>query len=155
MATEQLLGHDLFQFLRPDQIQTISDVAERVSLKSGETVFSRGEEAQFLFIVLEGQVALRLPGRSGVSLLIDEAGKGAVFGSCVCMQMDAYMLTAQCVLDSKLLKIEAATLKGIMEDDMIVGYAVQSLTSRVYFKRYVDTMKKLQAVLSNIPLEAE
>ena len=110
MKTDGLIGHELFQFLRPDQMQIISDVAERISLKAGETVFKQGDEAEYFYIVLEGQVALRLPGRAKVSILIDEAGKGAVFGSCVCFQLGSYSLTAQCVEDTQILKIKAATL---------------------------------------------
>ena len=155
MATKQLIGHDLFQLLRPDQVQLISDMAERVSYKAGDTIFRRGEEAEYFFIVREGQVALRLPGQARISLLIDELGKGAVFGSCVCFQLGSYSLTAQCVEDSELLKIKAAALKKVMTDDLVTGYAVQTLISRVYFQRYIDTMQKLQAILGSMPVEAE
>jgi CRP-like cAMP-binding protein len=154
METERLIGHDLFQFLRPDQIKIISDMAERVSLKAGDTVFQRGDKAEDLFIVLTGQVALRLPSKGGISFLVDEVGDEAVFGSCICFQIDSYTLTAQCIEDSTLLKIKAESLKKVMEEDMVVGYAVQTLISRVYFKRYIDTMHKLQAILGNFPLEA-
>lgn len=154
MATNQLLGHDLFHLLRPDQVQTISDMAERISCAAGETIFRRGEKAEYIFIVMAGQVALRLPGQAGVSLLIDQPAKGAVFGSCVCFQLDSYTLTAQCIEDSELLKIQAEALKKVMSEDLAVGYAVQTLISRVYFQRYIDTMQKLQAILANIPVEA-
>jgi len=52
MNTEGLVGHDLFQLLRPDQVQIISDVAERISLAAGETVFVQGEEAVHFYVVL-------------------------------------------------------------------------------------------------------
>ena len=41
-----------------------------------------------------------------------------------------------------------------MDDDPLMGYAIQTLISRVYFKRYIDTMQKLQAIVHSIPLEA-
>ena len=154
MKAEQLIGHDMFHFLRPDQMRIISNAAERVSLKAGHTIFRRGDKAEHFFIVLEGQVALRLQRKEGVSLLIDEVKQGAVFGSCVCFQFESYTLTAQCTEDSKLLKIQASALKELMDEDMVVGYAVQSLISQVYFKRYLDTMQKLQAIIHTIPLEA-
>ena len=61
MATRQLIGHDVFQLLRPDQVSVISETAEEISLKAGDTVFRRGDNADYFFIVLEGQVELRLP----------------------------------------------------------------------------------------------
>jgi CRP-like cAMP-binding protein len=154
MASEQLTGHDLFQLLRPEQVCAISEAAEEISLTSGETVFRRGDEADFLFVVLEGQVALRLPSKEGLSTLIDEVTRGAVFGSCICFQLDSYTLDARCTEDSKLLKIRAATLKKQLDDDPVLGYEVQTLVSRVYFKRYLDTAQKLQAILQTMPVEA-
>ncbi len=154
MPTQQLAGHEIFQMLRPDQVDTISSAAEEVFFDTGETVFRQGERADHFFVVLEGQVALRLGPPGGVSVLIDEATAGATFGSCVCLQIDTYTLSAQCTAATRLLKIEAATLKRLMDDDLVMGYAVQTMISRIYFKRYVDTMRKLQAMISSIPLEA-
>lgn len=153
MPTKQLTGHDVFELLRPDQVRTISETAEELSLKAGDTVFRRGESADDFFIVLEGQVALRFPTREGLSLLIDEASRGAIFGSCVCFQIDRYTLNARCTENSRLLKMPAATLKKLLDDDPALGYAVQTVISRVYFKRYIDTAQKLQAVLRSMPVE--
>ena len=154
MATEQLIGHDLFQLLRPEQVRAISDTAEEITLEAGETVFRRGDKADCLFVVLDGQVALRLPSKEGLSTLIDEVSRGAIFGSCVCFQLDSYTLDARCTEHSKLLKIQAATLKSQLDEDPILGYEVQTLISRVYFKRYLDTTQKLQAILRTMPIEA-
>jgi CRP-like cAMP-binding protein len=152
METAQLESHEVFQFLRPEQVDLLSSSAEEVSFEDGDTVFRRGEPADDFFIVLEGQVALRLLRPDGVSVLIDEVTEGAIFGSCVCFQIDTYMLTAQCTEKSKILKIKAPTLKKLMDDDLVMGYAIQTMISRVYFKRYIDTMRKLQAIVQSIPL---
>ena len=153
MPTAQLTSHEVFSFLRPEQVDAISSAAEEISLKAGDTVVRRGDEATDFYVLLEGQVSLRLPRADGVNLLIDEAQKGTVFGSCVCLQRDTYTLSAQCSMDSRLLKIRASILKELMGQDPVMGYAIQSLISRVYFQRYIDTMQKLQAVVQSIPLE--
>ena len=143
MPTTQLMSHDVFQYLRPDQINVISSAAEEITLDAGAFVFRSGEPAEDFFVLLEGQVRLRLPRPDGGSTLIDEVSEGAVFGSCVCFQIDTYLLNAQCTQDSRLLQINAKTLKRLMDADLVMGYAVQSLISRVYFRRYVETMEKL------------
>ncbi|MCG6928327.1 MAG: cyclic nucleotide-binding domain-containing protein [Acidobacteria bacterium] len=153
MSTAQLTGHEVFRFLRSDQMNAVSSAAEEISLRAGDVVFRRGDRAEDFYVLLEGQVSLRLPRAGGVTLLIDEAREGAVFGSCVCLERDTYTLSAQCTLDSRLLKIRASILKQLMDRDKVIGYAIQSLISRVYFQRYVDTMEKLQAVVQSIPLE--
>ena len=154
MQTAQLESHEIFQLLRPEQVNVLSGAAEEVSFEAGDTVFLRGEPATDFFVVLEGHVALRMLRADGMSVLIDEVTEGALFGSCVCFQIDAYTLTAKCTEDSRILKINASTLKKLMDDDLVMGYAIQTMISRVYFKRYIDTMHKLQAIVQSIPLEA-
>ena len=153
MDFERLEGQGVFQFLRPEQMRAISDVAEVVSFSAGDTVYEMGNPADHFYVVLDGQVSLRLPGRSGMSIQIDELTKGAMFGSCICFQLINYSLNAQCTSDSKLLRIESATLKELMDGDLLMGYTIQTQISRIYFNRYIDTMKKLQSIVLNLPLQ--
>ena len=153
MHFERLEGQEVFQFLRPEQVKAISDVAEVVEFQAGDTIYEKDSPAEFFYVVLEGQVSLRLPGQSGVSLQVDELTKGAMFGSCVCFQFVDYSLNAQCTTDARLLKIESATLKELMDGDLVLGYTIQTQISRIYFHRYIDTMKKLQSIVLNLPLE--
>jgi CRP-like cAMP-binding protein len=150
---DRLIAHEVFGFLRPEQVSAISEAAERISLSAGETVYERGRKADHFYTVLEGEVTLRLPVESGVSIVIDEVTKGEMFGSCVCFSMDSYALSAQCVTDSVLLKIENGALKKLMDEDLKMGYALQTKISALYFRRYIDTTLKLQAVVMNLPIQ--
>jgi CRP/FNR family cyclic AMP-dependent transcriptional regulator len=153
MALERLEAQEVFQFLRPEQVTAISDVAEVVELEAGEVVYEKGTPADHFYVVLDGQVSLRLPARSGVGLHVEELTKGAMFGSCVCFRLVEYSVDAQCSTHSRLLKIESAALKELMDRDLVLGYTIQTQISRIYFHRYLDTMKKLQSVILNLPLE--
>ncbi len=155
MSLEKLKSQEIFEFLTSDQVNALSNAAEVVTLKAGDTVYSKGAPSEFFFSVLKGQVSLRLPHKEGVSVLIDQVMPGVVFGSCICFEMDSYALTAQCTEDSELLKIKATTLKKLMDDDPRMGYAIQTRVSCIYFARYVETMKKLQAIIMNIPIESD
>jgi CRP-like cAMP-binding protein len=152
---EPLRAQDVFEFLRPDQLDTISEHSLKVNCEAGEVVYNMGDPADHLYTVLEGQVALRLPGKTGVSILIDQLSRGGTFGSCVSFHGGTYALTAQCTEDSVVLKTRASVLKSLMDEDLVMGYAVQGRISEIYFGRYLETMKKLQAIVLNIPMETE
>jgi CRP-like cAMP-binding protein len=154
MSTRSLKRDTLFEFLRPDQVDVLSNTAEMISLSSGQEVYQKGEPATFVFIVLKGQVTLRLPGKGSVSILIDELTEGDIFGSCVSFALDSYTLTAQCTEDCELLRIHASVLKDLLDQDPRMGYAIQSKISEIYFRRYVEATNKLQAVIMNIPLQS-
>jgi CRP-like cAMP-binding protein len=154
MVIERLGRQEIFEFLRPEQVDALSNAAELIKFKAGDTVYQKGDEAKHFFIVLNGQVALRLPGKESVSIPIDQLSGGTMFGSCVSAAMGSYSLTAQCTEDSELLKIGAVSLKNLLDDDPRMGYAIQSKISEIYFNRYIETMKKLQSIVMNIPIES-
>lgn len=150
----RLTSQDVFEFLSPKQLDIISEQSNKVRMEAGEIVYNMGEPADHLYTVLEGQVALRLPGKGGTSVLIDQLSKGGTFGSCVCFHGGKYALTAQCTTSSQLLMTRASVLKSLMDDDLMMGYAIQARISEVYFNRYLETMEKLQAIVMNIPIES-
>jgi CRP-like cAMP-binding protein len=155
MGVARLEKQHVFDLLRPEQVNALSEASQVVRLRAGEEVYRKGEKAEDFYIVLSGEVALRLPGKRGVSILIDEVTEGAMFGTCVSLTLDCYMCSAQCTKDSELLRIPTDALKELLDDDLRMGYAIQSHISQIYFQRYVETMKKLQAIVMNIPVEAE
>jgi len=155
MTTTTLEAHEVFRFLRPDQLRSLSESSEELKLEAGEVVYQKGQAPRHLYVVLEGQVVLRMPVRKGVSVLVDQLGPGAMFGSCVCMDLATYTLSAQCTEETRLLKIDALLLKKLMDDDLRMGYAIQTQISKIYFQRYLDAMHKLQAIVMNLSLESE
>ena len=154
-AEERLKSQEVFSFLLPKQVDSISNAAQAIRYKEGDTVYSQGERAEFIYVVLEGEVMLRLPGKGGLSVPIDVATAGTMFGSCMCFDIESYSTTAQCTQDSKLLKIEAVALSDLMDEDLRMGYAMQRRLSQIYFNRYLNTMRKLQTVAMSLPVEAE
>ncbi|KPJ92675.1 MAG: hypothetical protein AMS18_06865 [Gemmatimonas sp. SG8_17] len=150
---ETLIAQEVFGSLRSEQVNMISEAAERMSCSAGEIIYTKDTPAHHFFVVLDGEVTLRLPGKAGISIVIDQLGKGAMFGSCICFNRDSYALTAQCASDSLLLKVQNAVLKELMDRDLVMGYALQTRISEIYFARYIETMRKLQAIVMNITIE--
>jgi CRP-like cAMP-binding protein len=149
-----LTAQEVFSFLLPEQVNAISEAAERVSFKAGEFIYEKGDKADYFYIILDGEVTLRLPSAGGLSLVIDQMGKGAVFGGPLGQKRKAYALSAQGTRKGKLLKIDIGVMKKLMEKDMRMGLHLQRYVANAYFDRYIDTMKKLQAIVMNIPVEA-
>jgi CRP-like cAMP-binding protein len=141
---EVLTAQDVFGFLRPDQVHAISEASQRVSYVAGHTVYTEGATAKHFFTILDGTVELYLRGKAGERILIDQLTRGAMFGSCICFYRDSYALTALCTRDCELLRVENAVLKDLMDKDLVMGYALQTRISQVYFNRYVHTMRQLR-----------
>ena len=152
MAVEKLEKHELFGLLSPADIGRLSNVSGLVKLKEGDKICSEGIPASHLFILIKGRVELRRPTRGGHSFLVDDLIEGSIFGISSLTGTDRYLLNAECVKDSEVLKIEGKVLRQILDENPVVGYATQRRISQIFYKRYVDAMETLQTVAQAIPL---
>jgi CRP-like cAMP-binding protein len=152
MPVEKLRKHELFQLLSPNEIERLSNVSGVAKLKEGEKVYSEGHPASHLFVLLKGRVELRRPTKGGPDLLVDDLLEGSVFGVSSLTGAERYLLNAECVVDSEVLKVEGAVLRQILDANPVVGYTIQRKIAQVFFKRYVDTMERLRTVVQAIPL---
>lgn len=146
-------AHDVFQFLRPDQIKVLSEASSTFSCSTGDTVYRQRVKVGHVYVVLSGKVSLETYGFDGNVVRIAQVGPGEMFGSCLSADLDTYSLTAKCTEDSQILKINAEVLKRVMDDDPRVGYAIQSRISAIYYKRYIATMRKLRDLVQWLPPE--
>jgi signal-transduction protein with cAMP-binding, CBS, and nucleotidyltransferase domain len=152
MDVEKLQGQDLFALLTPKEVEVLSNACGVVSLKKGERVYSVGFPASHLFVLLKGRVELRRPTKGGLSLLVDDIPEGGVFGVSSLTKGERYLLNAQCVEDSDVLKVESSTLRGLLDQNPAAGYAIERRICQIFFKRYVDAMERLQGVAQAVPL---
>ena len=150
MAAPHMLAQDIFSYLRPEQIEAIHKASTVIERRVGDVIYKQGEKGLCLYVLLEGKVSLRLPGKKGFSMGIDTLERGAIFGAGASFEPGAYTVTAQCLSDCKILRINTDAWKRLMDEDARLGYALQKRISDVYFKRYLDAMQRLQAIMASI-----
>ena len=152
MVVEKLKSHELFGLLNPKEVEQLSAASGVIKLKEGERVYSDGTPASHIFVLLKGRIELRRPTKGGISFLVDDIMEGSLFGISSLTAIERYILNAECVQDSEVLKVEARVLRQILDENPVVGLAIQRKVSQVFFKRYVDTMEKLQTMVQSVPM---
>jgi CRP-like cAMP-binding protein len=152
MVIEKLQSHELFGLLTPKEVERLSNASGIVKLKKGERIYSEGVPASNLFVLLNGRVELRRPTKGGLSFLVDDVLDGGVCGVSSLTGEERYLLNAECVEDSEVLKVESRVLRDILDENPAAGYATQRRISQIFFKRYLDAMEKLQIVVQALPM---
>ncbi len=153
MPAEKLQKHELFGVLSPHDIERLSSASGVAQLKKGEKVYSEGNPASHFFVLLKGKVELKRPTGGGLSILVEEVHEGSIFGVSSLTGTERYLLNAECVEDSEVLKIEGGVLRQILDKNPVAGYLVQRRVSQIFFRRYVEATTRLQSVAQAIPLE--
>jgi CRP-like cAMP-binding protein len=154
MAIEKLKKHEVFGLLKSDEIKRLSAASGVMTLKDGDRIYSAGLPASHLFVLIKGRVELKRPTKGGPSLLIDDLIAENIFGVSSLLGVDRYLLNAECVEDSEVLKIEGKALRQIFDQNPVVGYAMQRRVSQIFFKRYLNVMERIQTVVQAIPIRS-
>ncbi|MEW5995649.1 MAG: hypothetical protein AB1744_14820, partial [Candidatus Zixiibacteriota bacterium] len=68
------------------------------------------------------------------------------------LDSDRYTATAQCAELAEVLAIEAKPFRELLRTNCPVGFQIMSQVAHVYFTRYINVLKNLQDVVSQIPL---
>ena len=130
----------IFQGLNHEQLTKILEFCEEAEFEPGSKLFKQGEDAVYLWIVMEGQVDLRYDAAgSSVSeantiSTIPEAG---AFGWSSFTSPNKYRLSGVCAdKPCKLIKVERKGLQQLFETDPDMGYAVITNVATVVGTRF-------------------
>ncbi|MEW5795405.1 MAG: cyclic nucleotide-binding domain-containing protein [Candidatus Zixiibacteriota bacterium] len=148
-----LKGHDLFRSLSVDQAHGISDFSTVKKFDADDVIFSHNDPAGHIYMLMEGAVDLRLPSEGqDFSLVISKIEKGELFGLSPLLDSPRYTATAQCVEATEVLSIEAKPLRELLKRNSLVGFEIINQVAHIYFKRYIEILKRLQGVVGQVSL---
>ncbi len=109
------------------QLVGLAEVLEEIRVEAGDPVFGEGDEADGIYFVYEGEVALSQGDRE-----IDRKNPGAFFGELSTLDGVPRTADARACVDSVLLRLEREELLALMEQDPALGIGLsQFLCTRV------------------------
>ena len=126
---------EIFKNLDDRRLSAVSECSNEVALQRGDTLFKAGEEATYLWAVVEGRV--KLEAEPGSTLQENEVTETQVFGWPSLLKSRIYRFSASCAARSaKVIRIDAGCLQGVFEKDPELGYMVMSGLLRVLGDRF-------------------
>lgn len=149
MSKDLLKKLTLLEVLNEKQLNILQPLVEHVNCEQDQTIFSQGEEAQYLYLVVEGEVAIRFNPEDGEILTVARVGKGEVFGWSAALGSHTYTSGAVCLEKAKLLRIEGVALKQLCEEYPETGILILDRLASVIAQRLEGTRNQVVAMLHN------
>ena len=140
---------EIFSLLTSKQIEQITKSAEVKDFEENQIIYNHQEVARDLYILLEGEVSLRVPSKKDLSfdnfsIEIEKiTNHGQMFGTNLLFGLKKYMTRAKVKKPSKVMIIHSEKFLQIIRENRS-EFAIMSYLAKVYFQRYIDTMKELQ-----------
>ena len=145
---------ELFEVLDELHLDGLLSHSSVRSFPEGEIIFSEGEEATRLYVLMEGAIRLSVREQDRVDLLTSQVMKeGMVFGIPSLLEPFRHNVTAKCSKPSTLLIIEANYVRSRMEEEPRMGMAIMQRLALIYFNRLNDLRKGIVHFVKAFPLK--
>ena len=136
VSAEWLKKTELFEALEDIHLNVILSHASVESCPEGKIIFQEGEEATYLYFLIEGAIDVTMKAQEEIGILMFKIQtEGRVFGVPSLLEPYRYNMTAKCAVPSRVLRIEADHLRTQMEENPRLGMGIMKKLALTYFNR--------------------
>jgi CRP/FNR family cyclic AMP-dependent transcriptional regulator len=139
-----------YQELDPKHFEKLLSLSSLIEVEAGQELFREGDSEDYLYVVIQGRVAIEMmiPGRGRMRIYTAEP-MDVVGWSSVTPVVRRRTAGAQAVLPSCLVRQDAVALRNLCEEDHELGYLVMRRMANVVASRLLTTRLQLLDMFAN------
>lgn len=129
----------LFDNLTPAQSALVRRIFYSMEAECGTVIFDQGDPAEFLYIIVEGEVMIQYKPDDGPMLTITRIKPEGVVGWSAALASPTYTSAAVCSTDCKLVRVRGSDLTNLCREYPETGALVLEHLANVIAKRLRNT----------------
>ena len=137
-----------FSGLSVEELQLLEPFFQPRWFEQESTVFEQGEHAEYLYLVVKGEVVIRYKPEDGPVMIVSRVQPGGVFGWSAAVGNGAYTSGAVCAAGSEVLRVRGSDLRLICEQHPDVGRVILDRLAAVIAERK-QSQKQMTSFLAN------
>ena len=146
MVTSDLLRrYSHFSQLSPEALDKLASIAEEQAVAAGQAVFSESDPAEFLYLIVRGEVNLACELGSGEFRVVDTLVDGELVGWASLVEPYRYRTFATAVKETHFIRFAAAKLRAFCEADHALGQQLLTQVARMLSSRLKSARVQLAA----------
>ena len=131
------------------------DTSQRILLKryfivcdceDDAVIFAQGDSAEYLYVVIEGEVSIHFKPDDGPELMVSRIKEGGVFGWSAAFGSGFYTSGATCTQSANLLRVRGADLKMLRENHPETGILILERLAAVVARRIQNNDDRSQVM---------
>lgn len=140
VPTQVLRNLSFFEELSGAMIQRLSSLAEIKMYREGEFLNKRKREADFFYILLEGEISLEVESLTGKTIRLETIAPGGAMGfsSLIEMAPKRYISDAKALTPVKILRFRSHEMSLLFYQDFELGYLIMKKIAWVAKHRLVN-----------------
>jgi CRP-like cAMP-binding protein len=139
---------DLFADIDRSDLRLLAEMARFVSIRPGKQVFAQGDPALHLYILVEGQVAIRYRPFDGDPLTVSTIAPGGVFGWSAFLARMTYTSSAIGEQAGRALAVAGIDFRALCEEHPRTGILIVERLADVIAGRLTGTRQAILDMLN-------
>lgn len=132
---------ELFKGIPSHIIDEIAELVTQESHPAGHVLFREGDFADYLYILEEGELDLTVKREKQLFFPVDQTG--SVFGWSSLVEPNLYTAKAECVKESRVIKIDADRLMRVFQKHPAEGLTIMKRLAGVIATRLIKSYKEV------------
>ena len=139
-----------FQELSVKHLEKLMEISSLMETDANQNLFKEGDLEDFIYIVIQGRVAIEMSIGGQERMRIYTAEPMDIVGwSSLTLVVRRRTASAQAVLPSCLVQIDAAKLRQLCDEDCDLGYVIMKRVANVVASRLLTTRLQLTDMFAN------
>ncbi len=139
----------LFEGLTDEQRAWLKPLFRLLQIEAGRLIFPQGGVAEYLYIVVEGEVTIQFKPDDGAAIDVNRIRTGEVFGWSAAFGNGFYTSSAVCTADSVFLQICSADLRKLCETHPDTGILLLERFANVVAQRWEGSRAQVVSLLEH------
>jgi CRP/FNR family transcriptional regulator, cyclic AMP receptor protein len=148
VSPEIFRRYPFFAMLSDEQLKAIAMIAEEKTYPKETLLLKENSQANKLMLLLEGDVDLIFSGGGEgaiVNALVGSIAPGEMLGVSALIEPYTYISSAKATLPVKIIEIDGAAVRALMQVDKLMGYALMRNVAAAVLERLKYTQVELAA----------
>lgn len=144
VSANLLKQYVFFKGFSEAELKKFEGLATEQSFKAGFQIWKKGDQSKRLCLLEEGKVVMVMESYLGahrppMQVTVDIITKGDVMGWSAVVEPYVYTLGARCIDDTKVVALDAAKLREILNTDKALGFKFMHAIAKVIATRLTHT----------------
>ena len=137
----------LFEGIIPAQRVLLRQIFTPVDSYANTLLFEQGDPAEFLYLVVVGEVVVNFKPDDGPAITVARVQPGGVVGWSAALGSRAYTSRAECLVYTQMLRVRGTDLRKLCEQNPETGLLILDRLATVIAERLSSTHKQVVALL--------
>jgi CRP-like cAMP-binding protein len=137
----------IFEDQNADMISLLTPLFQVFSCQPGTVIFQQGDQAEFLYLVIDGKVDMSFKPYDGNPMTISHVDKGGLFGWSAVVGSDTYTSTAIAIEGLEAYRIHGSDLRKFCREHPEAGKDILERLADGVSSRWKDAHKQVQSIL--------